>query len=84
MSKAYTYLAVVHKDPDSDYGVSFPALPGCVTAGRTWDEAFNNAQEVLALHIEGLLSSGVKIEENPKEEDFTNDGMGIFKIRVRV
>jgi HicB_like antitoxin of bacterial toxin-antitoxin system len=33
------YIAVVHKEPASDYGVSFPDFPGCVTAGKTIDEA---------------------------------------------
>jgi predicted RNase H-like HicB family nuclease len=26
------YIALIHKDPDSDFGVSFPDLPGCITA----------------------------------------------------
>lgn len=30
-----TYLATVHKDPDSDYGVQFYDFPGCITAGST-------------------------------------------------
>ena len=50
-----TYVALIHKDPDSDYGVSFPDLPGCVSAGSTLDEAIAMAKEALALHIEGLL-----------------------------
>ena len=29
------YIAYLHKDRDSDFGVSFPDFPGCVTAGRT-------------------------------------------------
>ena len=33
------YIAVVHKEPDSDYGVSFPDFPGCITAGKTIDAA---------------------------------------------
>ena len=33
------YIALIHKEPDSDFGVSFPDLPGCVTAGSTLDEA---------------------------------------------
>ena len=32
------YIALIHKDADSDYGVSFPDFPGVVTAGRTLDE----------------------------------------------
>jgi predicted RNase H-like HicB family nuclease len=33
------YIAYLHKDRDSDFGVSFPDFPGCVTAGKTLDEA---------------------------------------------
>ena len=32
------YIALIHKDPGSDYGVSFPDLPGRVTAGLDLDE----------------------------------------------
>ncbi len=46
------YIAVIHKDLDSDYGVSFPALPGCVTAGSTIQEAQKMALEALALHLD--------------------------------
>jgi predicted RNase H-like HicB family nuclease len=33
------YIALIHKDADGDFGVSFPDLPGCVSAGSTLDEA---------------------------------------------
>ena len=36
---AMDYIAYLHKDRDSDFGVSFPDFPGCVTAGKTLDEA---------------------------------------------
>lgn len=52
------YIALIHKDADSDYGVSFPDFPGCVTAGATLDEARALAAEALALHVEGLLEDG--------------------------
>ena len=48
------YIGLVHKDPDSDYGVSFPDLPGCITAGSTLEEAREMAAEALALHLDGL------------------------------
>lgn len=41
------YIALVHKDSDSCYGVSFPDVPGVFTAGDTIDEAIRNAVEVL-------------------------------------
>jgi predicted RNase H-like HicB family nuclease len=52
------YIALIHKDADSDFGVSFPDLPGCVTAGTTLDEARANAAEALALHVEGMADDG--------------------------
>jgi predicted RNase H-like HicB family nuclease len=55
------YIALLHKDADSDYGVSFPDFPGCVTAGRTLDEARRVAAEALAFHIEGMIEDGQSI-----------------------
>jgi len=52
------YIALIHKETGSDYGVSFPDLPGCVTAGTTLDEARSHAEEALALHLAGLAEDG--------------------------
>ncbi|MFZ3005157.1 MAG: type II toxin-antitoxin system HicB family antitoxin [Phenylobacterium sp.] len=57
------YIALIHKDPDSDYGVSFPDLPGCVTAGSTLDEAREMATEALALHVAGMAEDGEPVPE---------------------
>lgn len=46
-----SYIGIIHKDADSEYGVSFPDFPGCVTAGATLDEAGRMAGEALAGHI---------------------------------
>ncbi len=55
------YIAVVHKEPTSDYGVSFPDFPGCITAGKTIDEAKDWAYEALLLHLEGLREDGATV-----------------------
>ena len=57
------YIALIHKDADSDYGVSFPDFPGVITAGATLDEARARAEEVLGFHIEGLIEDGVTLPE---------------------
>jgi predicted RNase H-like HicB family nuclease len=62
MSMRY-YIALLHKEPKSDYGVSFPDLPGCVTAGRTLDEARAMAVEALMLHLQGMIEDGEAIPE---------------------
>jgi predicted RNase H-like HicB family nuclease len=48
------YIAIIHKDAESDYGVSFPDFPGCVTAGSSLEEARKLAAEALDLHVRGL------------------------------
>ena len=57
------YIALIHKDRDSDYGVSFPDFPGLATAGRTLDEARAMAEEALPFHIEGMIEDGEAIPE---------------------
>jgi len=49
---------VIHKDVDSDFGVTVPDLPGCFSAGATLDEALTQAQEAIELHLEGMLEDG--------------------------
>jgi predicted RNase H-like HicB family nuclease len=58
------YIALIHKDPDSEYVVSFPDLPGCVSAGATLDEAREMAAEALAFHLEGLAEDDEPIPES--------------------
>jgi predicted RNase H-like HicB family nuclease len=55
------YIALVHKDPDSNYGISFPDFPGAVTAARSRDEALERAGEALAVHVEGMAEDGEPI-----------------------
>lgn len=52
------YIALIHKERKSDFGVSFPDFPGCVTAGSTLDEAFDMAVEALSGHIETMTEAG--------------------------
>ena len=52
------YVALLRKQPDSDFGVDFPDFPGCVTAGETLEDARRMAAEALQLHIEGMLEDG--------------------------
>jgi predicted RNase H-like HicB family nuclease len=56
-----SYIAYVRKDAESDYGVEFPDVPGCVTAGRTLDEARAMAAEALAGHLAVLEEEGYPV-----------------------
>jgi predicted RNase H-like HicB family nuclease/metal-responsive CopG/Arc/MetJ family transcriptional regulator len=57
------YIALIHKDAGSDYGVSFPDLPGCITAGVDLDDARRMAEEALALHLAGMAEDDEPIPE---------------------
>jgi len=77
------YIALIHKDADSDYGVSFPDLPGVISAGSTLDQARDMATEALALHIEGLIEDGEAIPEPSSLEDImanaeNRDGVAVL------
>ena len=67
------YIAYLHKDAKSDYGVSFPDLPGCITAGSTLEEAKRMAAEALSLHIAGMREDGQEIPEPSTLDELRND-----------
>jgi len=56
--KKIYYPALVDKDAESDFGVSFPDFPGCVSAGETLEEALIGAQEALSGHVALMIADG--------------------------
>jgi predicted RNase H-like HicB family nuclease len=58
MRASYTVLIYQQND---DYTVTVPALPGCVTWGRTLDEAATSAREAIAVYIETLQANGKEV-----------------------
>ena len=52
------YPVLIGKDERSDWNVEFPDFPGCVTAGKTLEEAAAFAREALALHVHAMRSDG--------------------------
>ena len=77
------YIALIHKDPDSDYGVSFPDLPGVITAGSDLDEARKMAAEALAFHLEGMAEDGEAAPEPSSLEEImkvkeNKDGVAVL------
>ncbi len=74
------YPAVIHKDADSDYGVTIPDLPGCFTVGKTMEDAIAHAREAIICHLQGLAAKNEIIPapsrigryiENPLYKDGT-------------
>lgn len=57
------YVALVHKDEGASYGVSFPDVDGCISAGDTFEEALSNAAQALAGHFALMEADGDTIPE---------------------
>jgi predicted RNase H-like HicB family nuclease len=57
------YIGIIHKDENSDFGISFPDFPGCVSAGSTLDETLSMGREALAGHISVMADDGEAIPE---------------------
>jgi len=58
------YTVILEPDDEGrGYTVLVPALPGCVTQGRTRDEALSRASEAIAAYIESLQADGEPVPE---------------------
>ena len=82
-----TYIAILHKEKDSDYGVSFPDFPGCVTAGSSLEEAKDLAREVLPFHMDGLAADGGEFPDpmsldQARRHDLARDAQAFFLVDV--
>jgi predicted RNase H-like HicB family nuclease len=55
------YVAIVEEEEGKAFGVWFPDLPGCISAGDTLDGAMLNAVEALELWAEAMIESGQKL-----------------------
>jgi predicted RNase H-like HicB family nuclease len=73
VQQTMNYLAYLHKDAKSDFGVSFPDFPGCITAGKSLEEARRRAPEALAFHVAGMLGDGQKIPKPSTLDDLADD-----------
>ena len=62
------FSVIIHKDSDSDYGVIIPDLPGCFSAGSSYEDALANAREAIECHIEGMLEDGEALPQTKSIE----------------
>jgi predicted RNase H-like HicB family nuclease len=67
------YIALVHKDDGTSYGVSFPDVPGCISAGDTFEEAVANAAEALAGHFALMKADGDAVPQPRSFEQLRHD-----------
>ncbi len=59
-----TTLVLLYPGEDGYVVAEVPRLPGCVSQGKTRDEALANACEAISLHEDVLLERGLPISDN--------------------
>lgn len=68
------YIVLIHKEPDSAYGVSVPDLPGCISASDiSLDDALKNSTQAIAGYVETLVDLGRPVPEPRTLEQLEKD-----------
>ena len=62
------YRVLIEQDEDGVYVVEAPALPGCVSQGRTRSEALANIREAIAAYLDSLKAHGEPVPPSISEE----------------
>jgi antitoxin HicB len=79
---AQAYIALIHNSPGSCCGVSFPDLPGIITAAD--DDPWARAGEVLAFALEDWQPPAPRgLEELRRDAEFVEWSAGAFVAEVQ-
>lgn len=62
------YRVFIEQDEDGVFIIEVPALPGCISQGKTRDEALRNIQEAIAAYLESLKAHSEPIPPPIEEE----------------
>lgn len=60
-------IVLLYPDEDGYIIAEVPSLPGCISQGETREEALENIQEAISLHLEVLQERGEIIPEDEIE-----------------
>ena len=55
------YTVVIREGNEGGYVATVPALPGCVSQGRTRPAALRNVKEAIEVYIESLVEDGIPV-----------------------
>jgi predicted RNase H-like HicB family nuclease len=64
----FRYRVLVEEDEDGVFVAEAPALPGCLSQGKTRSEAMENIKEAISGYLESLAAHGEPIPPSIHEE----------------
>lgn len=62
------FRVLIEQDEDGFFVAEVPSLPGCVSQGKTRDEAVRNVQEAIAAYLESLKAHDEPVPPSIDEE----------------
>ncbi len=62
------YRVLIETDEDGVFVAEVPALPGCISQGKTRSEALSNIREAIAAYLESLRKHGEPVPPPISEE----------------
>jgi len=71
MAQTHTYKLLINKEPEGNYTVTVPALPGCVTFGDSIEHAIEMAKEAIELYIEELQDRGEVVPDDSNTFEYS-------------
>lgn len=74
--KVYQYTAIFEPEDEGGFTVTIPSLPGCISEGDTFEEAFENIKEAASLYLEVMKKRKEEIIEEKR-------GMVIVPIQIQ-
>lgn len=60
--ETYRFQVVIEQDEDGFYVADVPALQGCYTQGKTFEEVLKNIREVISMCVQEMREDGQTIE----------------------
>jgi predicted RNase H-like HicB family nuclease len=73
-----SYWAIVFKEPDTDFWINIPDLPGCFSNGESAEEAIANMREAAALHASVMKERGMELPAPRSEADILKGDLPAF------
>jgi predicted RNase H-like HicB family nuclease len=80
------YIGLVHKDPDSSYGISFPDAPGVTSVEDTFEDVLREGAFALGFAFEGWPGGPPAprtMEELREDPEFREWAEGAVLVAVR-
>ena len=77
-----TFIAVVHKDPDSAYGIRFPDVPGCFSAADDFNDVLAERRRSPVALLRRPAPAGAARPRRPARRGRSRDREGAALIAV--